>query len=120
MISQNTKLEDCVFCQRIESGNYDDRFADHVMFAPLNPVVYGHRLVVPIAHTPNMNDNRFDTAQLGWALRYFTNDLDAYNVITSKGDAATQTIQHLHFHVVPRRSGDGLKLPWTDQEAKDE
>jgi histidine triad (HIT) family protein len=39
----------------------------------------------------------------------------AANLITSKGAAATQTVYHLHVHVVPRQGGDGLPLPWTPQ-----
>jgi histidine triad (HIT) family protein len=39
------------------------------------------------------------------------------NLITSVGSAATQTVFHLHVHVVPRRAGDGLALPWTSQKA---
>ncbi len=35
------------------------------------------------------------------------------NLITSAGREATQTVFHLHIHVVPRRDGDGLALPWT-------
>jgi histidine triad (HIT) family protein len=38
------------------------------------------------------------------------------NIITSVGAEATQTVFHLHLHVVPRRFGDGLALPWTGQE----
>ena len=40
-----------------------------------------------------------------------------YNVITSAGRAATQTVMHLHFHLVPREPGDGLMLPWSDKGA---
>lgn len=40
----------------------------------------------------------------------------AANIITSRGSAATQTVYHLHLHVVPRREGDGLGLPWTDRQ----
>lgn len=36
-----------------------------------------------------------------------------FNLITSAGAAATQTVAHLHVHYVPRRTGDGLGLPWT-------
>lgn len=111
--------EPCVFCERITNGEYDDKFADHVIFEPLNPVVKGHRLVVPVKHTANLNDPNLAAEQTGWALRYFTNDLDSYNIITSKGAAATQTVQHLHFHIVPRTKGDGLKLPWTVQPTPD-
>lgn len=117
----NSKNKDCVFCERIETLEYEDRFANHVMFEPLNPVVEGHRLVVPVVHTASLNDGLLEADQTGWALRYFTNDLDNlgvdYNIITSKGKNATQTIQHLHFHIVPRSKDDGLHLPWTGQAA---
>jgi len=38
-----------------------------------------------------------------------------FNLITSSGQYATQTVHHLHIHYVPRRPGDGLTLPWTGQ-----
>ena len=107
--------KDCVFCKRIENGEYDDKFANFVSFEPLNPVTPGHLLVVPVVHSPHLNDGLLEASQVGWALRYFTNDLESYNLITSKGDPATQTVQHLHFHIVPRRENDGLVLPWTNQ-----
>jgi histidine triad (HIT) family protein len=34
------------------------------------------------------------------------------NVITSRGRVATQSVFHLHLHLVPRAEGDGLALPW--------
>ena len=107
----------CVFCERIKNKEYESRFANHVMFEPLNPVVVGHKLVVPVVHTANLNDPSLEADQTGWALRFFTNDMEEdYNIITSKGSNATQTIQHLHFHIVPRRENDGLTLPWTGQK----
>lgn len=110
-------MSDCVFCKRIENGEYVDRFANWVWFEPLNPVVKGHMLVVPVLHTANLNDGALEADQTGWALRYFTNAIEGdYNLITSKGANATQTIQHLHFHIVPRVEGDGLTLPWTNQQ----
>lgn len=36
-------------------------------------------------------------------------------IITSIGANATQTVRHTHLHVVPRRPGDGLALPWTHE-----
>ena len=108
-------MDDCVFCKRIKNEEYDDRFANHVIFEPLNPVTDGHMLVVPIPHTPHLNTGELEPDQTGWALRYFTNDLEQYNIITSKGSDATQTIQHLHFHIVPRTKVDGLQLPWSSQ-----
>lgn len=116
----NTPDKACVFCKRITNGEYIDKYANHVIFEPLNPVTPGHMLVVPIVHTPNLNGGQLEAEQTGWALRYFTNDLtEDYNIITSKGKDATQTIQHLHFHIVPRRADDGLALPWTGQLPKE-
>ena len=34
------------------------------------------------------------------------------NLITSKGRPATQSVFHLHLHLVPRKVDDGLALPW--------
>ena len=34
------------------------------------------------------------------------------------GRAATQTVEHLHIHIVPRSDGDGLQLPWSQSIKK--
>ena len=109
---------DCPFCKRIAAGEFEisDRFA--VAFEPLNPVTPGHLLVVPRPHVQDAGSNPLVAARtmalaaeiagpLGWA--------ESYNLITSAGAAATQTVYHLHLHIVPRREGDGLHLPWTGQ-----
>jgi diadenosine tetraphosphate (Ap4A) HIT family hydrolase len=108
---------DCPFCGRIERGEYDyfDRYC--VAFQPLNPVTPGHFLVVPLQHT----DSAFTSPiSAGRAMRFAADlardmSLQDFNLITSAGSHATQTVFHLHVHVVPRREGDGLHLPWTGQ-----
>ena len=40
---------------------------------------------------------------------------DGFNIGFNEGAAAGQTVFHLHIHVVPRKPGDGLALPWTGQ-----
>ena len=42
-------------------------------------------------------------------------NLDALNLIQASGAAAGQEVFHLHFHLVPRRPGDGAGLGWTPQ-----
>ena len=51
-----------------------------------------------------------------FAARWAEGQEDDFNLITSSGPAATQTIPHIHVHYVPRWPGDGLHLPWTGQE----
>lgn len=89
-----------------------DTFA---VFEPLAPVTPGHLLVVPARHVE-------DAAASPHLAGMATNVASAYagragqaNIITSIGPNATQSVFHLHVHVVPRRPGDGLHLPWTGQ-----
>lgn len=112
-------MSDCPFCARIEAGEFDG-YARHgcVTFEPLNPVTPGHRLVVPVVHFGNAAD---DPERAGRAFRYAAElargrGLAAFNLITSAGEAATQSVRHLHIHLVPRHAGDGLHLPWTGQK----
>jgi histidine triad (HIT) family protein len=81
---------------------------------PLNPVVDGHILFIPNVHVADFTEDpaisssvMFRAAQ--WA-QAFGGDA---NLITSKGEAVTQTVFHAHLHYVPRVAGDGLLLPWS-------
>lgn len=109
----------CAFCQRWATYFYSgepcpDRNNDAVaVFEPLNPVVPGHLLVVPFRHVHDaLADPEVTAYTMAYAAEVATPDC---NLITSVGPAATQTVPHLHVHIVPRREGDGLMLPWTGQ-----
>lgn len=112
-------MSDCVFCD-IVNGEAPAEITREWPFAlaivPLNPVVDGHLIVIPKWHLRSAADSDLSTgtiaayaAQLA-AERYF-----AFNLITSVNAEATQSVYHLHWHIVPRRDGDGLHLPWTGQ-----
>jgi histidine triad (HIT) family protein len=110
-------VADCPFCARIAAGEFDYSDSDSVAFQPLDPVTAGHFLVVPKRHVSHALES---PAAAGLALKfagYLANrmELEACNFITSAGELATQTVFHLHVHVIPRRAGDGLALPWTGQ-----
>lgn len=103
---------DCPFCARIAAGKYE-RTAFHgiVAFEPLNPVTPGHRLIVPVRH---VKDALEDPVLTGVVMRAAADAAERpCNLITSAGTDATQSVFHLHFHVIPRRPGDGLRLPWS-------
>ncbi|HET9144083.1 HIT family protein [Actinophytocola sp.] len=75
----------------------------------------GHILVIPRVHVRDAADQPLVTAitmaraaELAKRLGYAD-----CNIITNQGAVATQTVFHLHVHLVPRRAGDGLALPWS-------
>jgi histidine triad (HIT) family protein len=111
---------DCVFCKivRREAPAQITAETDYVIaIIPLNPVVPGHRLVIPKLHVESAVTNPAMTGTVmvhAAALAQYAGQ--PCNIITSVGAEATQTVFHLHIHVVPRRAGDGLPLPWTPQQ----
>ena len=86
---------------------------DALAFVPLNPVVEGHTLVVPKLHVQDFaSDPETSAMTMRRAAELMRWTPRAMNVITSKGRAATQSVFHLHLHLVPRVEDDGLALPW--------
>jgi histidine triad (HIT) family protein len=114
-----------VFCDIIAGrapGIMATRWEDVVTIEPLNPVTPGHVLVVPRRHVRDAKENEWVTAdvmrRVAQYLKYGpypdVQPIGPANIITSCGAEATQTVFHLHVHVIPRRAGDGLKLPWSE------
>ena len=115
-------MTDCVFCKIIRHeapADYIAEWPEAVAFKPLNPVTPGHILVVPAVHVTDFAQNTVVTSAIMARAASLVNTLphNDWNLITSKGPTATQTVYHLHVHLVPRRHGDGLHLPWTEKEA---
>jgi histidine triad (HIT) family protein len=111
---------DCVFCDIIAGVAPAKEFVDMescVSFVPLNPVTPGHKLFVPKIHTESVADAWAAGDSLGAFVALCNWGMvknEDFNVITSAGRHATQTIFHTHIHYVPRRKDDGLKLPWSE------
>jgi histidine triad (HIT) family protein len=108
-------MTDCPFCQRIKNREYDHSDDYNVAFEPLDPVTPGHLLVVPRTHISHaLAGPSFAGRAMAYA-GYLANELgiESANFITSK--AATQTVFHLHIHILPRTESDDVILPWTKQ-----
>jgi histidine triad (HIT) family protein len=110
----------CVFCRiatRIASpANVVCEWPQAIAIVPLNPVTDGHRLVIPRQHVVDARQDPVLTGQIaGYAAELAVAMGGDFNLIVNAGRAASQTIWHLHWHVVPRRWNDGLHLPWTGQ-----
>lgn len=106
----------CVFCEIIagrEPAVMVRLWPDAIAIVPLNPVVEGHWLVIPRACVPDYTTDPIVTAiTMARAAELGATRKVASNLITSAGRAASQSVWHLHAHLVPRVENDGLALPW--------
>ena len=117
----------CPFCRlvldRIENdGGIAEQIGSSGVFhfEPLNPVTPGHRLFIPAFHYEHAAEAPSATgAVFEWAAWWAAQREDDFNLIVNAGPLASQTVQHLHIHYVPRRASDGLTLPWTGQKGPD-
>jgi histidine triad (HIT) family protein len=120
-------MRDCPFCTialEIQAGVRKPLQAwsfwgelDAFAITPLNPVTKGHTLIIPRVHVPLLVDSPLLFGRMAQAAAEYAERFNECNVITSMGVNATQTIFHVHTHIVPRRPGDGLLLPWSNQQA---
>lgn len=81
-----------------------------IAIVPLDPIVDGHILVLPKMHVADFTVLPQATAEvMACAAQLAT---PPCNLITSAGAEATQSVFHMHVHIVPRSENDGLALPW--------
>jgi histidine triad (HIT) family protein len=106
-------VSDCVFCAIIRGeapATVVREWDDAIAIVPLGPVVDGHLLVIPKQHVRDFaEDPDVSAAVMRRAAEIVPHPA---NVITSLGREATQSVWHLHAHLVPRSEDDGLALPW--------
>lgn len=109
----------CVFCEIVAGrspATVVAEWADAIAITPLNPVTDGHVLVIPRKHVADATEKPMLTGAVASLAALHAAGVGPCNIITSVGAEATQSVFHLHVHVVPRRKGDGLPLPWTPQQ----
>ena len=115
-------VKDCVFC-KIVAGQIPVTkvFEDDVVlaFLDIGPISDGHTLVVPKQHFEKLHDcDARLLSQVGSRLGKIAGAVaagmscDGYNVLCNNGRAAGQLVEHLHFHIIPRKTGDGIFNRW--------
>lgn len=112
----------CIFC-KIASGEFASarvlETPDALAFLDINPVNPGHVLLVPKHHHATLADLPDDLAastaallpRLSRAVKKLTG-ADGLNVIVNLGRVAGQTVDHVHWHIIPRHSNDAVRWPW--------
>lgn len=108
-----TSGADCVFCVRMAEEDLIAENQRSAAFFDAFPVSPGHALIVPRRHEPDFFSLDPEECSALWSLvgsvREFLEsryDPDGYNLGLNAGDAAGQTVPHVHLHVIPRYEGD--------------
>ncbi|VVB78198.1 HIT domain protein [uncultured archaeon] len=112
--------KDCVFCKIIRgeipsTKTYeDDKF---IAILDINPKTPGHTLVIAKDHFKTLLDTPTSLGcELMDAVKNVSLDLvkqgkaEGFNFIFNNGEVAGQIVPHVHMHILPRKSGDGLKM----------
>lgn len=117
---------DCSFCEIVQWDDPDVREVyrdEHVVaFFPTEPAVLGHTMVVPREHVADIWSLSEEmaahlaraTVRLAAAVREAVQP-EGLNVVQSNGEVATQTVFHLHVHLVPRWEGDVMGPIWPEE-----
>jgi histidine triad (HIT) family protein len=109
--------ENCLFCRIVSGGLasvvvFEDQ--NSLAFLDHRPLFPGHTLLVPRAHYETLTDlpaNQvgplFENAQL--LARAVESAMEAEGTFVAMNNRVSQSVPHLHIHIVPRRRKDGLK-----------
>ena len=122
----------CTFCQIIEGAVdaarvYED--GEVVAFLDHRPLFHGHTLLVPKLHVRLLSDLPSDRVPLFFATaqqleRAVESGLEAPGSMILINNVISQSVPHMHLHVIPRRHKDGLRFwlgprhPYRDGEAE--
>jgi histidine triad (HIT) family protein len=110
-------LPDCPFC-KVVAGEVPALVVletEHTVgFLDHRPVFKGHVLLVPREHVVTLlelpaalRDPFLESAQ--WLARAMVDGLGAQGSFVAVNNVVSQSVAHLHLHVVPRTKGDGLR-----------
>ncbi len=116
-------MENCVFCKIVKGEIptekiYEDK--DVFVFLDINPVNYGHSLVIPKEHYKMMIDTPDDVLSM-----VFLKSKELMKVIKEamKADYVAVSVigidvPHFHVHLVPRYFNDGMATFWPTKKYK--
>ena len=115
-------VDDCVFCKMVAgqipvTKIYEDEVV--LSFLDIGPLSDGHTLVIPKKHFERLHECPAELlGRVGSCLGKIAKAVaaamnsDGYNVLCNNGRSAGQLVEHLHFHIIPRNTGDGVFDRW--------
>ena len=113
------QTDDCIFCKIVKGEFPCDKIFENenfLAFLDKNPAGEGHTLIIPKKHFNTFLDvdKKYSSEFMGFLqevgeilLKKY--EAEGFNVILNNGSAAGQEVNHVHFHILPRKDGDGKK-----------
>lgn len=117
-------MKECVFCKIAKGEIKSEKIYENDNFFSIfdiHPQTPGHSLVIVKKHFKTPFNTTFDlNNSLGaglldciktTALKMMEkHKAEGFNIVSNNFPAAGQVVEHLHYHIVPRKKGDGLKM----------
>jgi histidine triad (HIT) family protein len=119
----------CIFCKIIageipSAAIYEDE--DFKVILDIFPAAKGHAIILSKRHCANLFELDDDTAaKVLFVARKVAKAMkeelgcDGINLLQNNGEAAGQTVFHFHIHLIPRYTGDQVKLTWAQGKYED-
>lgn len=124
------KQDNCIFCKIIAGEipshtiHEDENFK---VILDVAPATKGHALIIPKEHYANFyelpEENASEVIKLAKRMMIrMTEKLksDGFNIVQNNGEAAGQTVNHFHMHLIPRYKNDGEILKYIAGEPSQE
>lgn len=122
-------MENCIFCKIIagdipSSVIYEDE--DFKVIMDISPASKGHAIILPKKHFANLFElddyvakkMLIVTRKVAIAMKEELG-CDGINLLQNNGEAAGQTVFHIHFHLIPRYKDDKVRLTWESGKYED-
>ena len=118
---------DCIFC-KIAQGEIPSKTLfeneDFRVIFDISPASKGHVIILPKVHAANIYElpeelvgKAFILAKKVATVLKEVLQCDGINIVQNNGEAAGQTVFHLHVHVIPRYKDDSVKITWVQGTA---
>lgn len=124
------KKEDCIFC-KIAAGEipsktlYEDELFRVIL--DISPASKGHAIILPKNHAANLYElSEEDASKIFVVAKKVASVMkdilpcDGLNVLQNNGEAAGQSVFHLHVHLIPRYKDDSVNIKWKPGNAEEE
>jgi len=122
-------MDNCIFCRIIDgsipsTSVYEDE--DFKAIMDISPAAKGHVLILPKKHCADLLSIDKDVAEKALIVaskianaQKKAFNCDGINLLQNSGEAAWQSVFHLHIHLIPRFKDDEISVPWTHLEYAD-